>query len=316
MDMTPGDGQNSATKTLTPAEVHNVAFKKPPIGKRGYDEEEVDNFLDVVEAELSRLIEANEKLKNSSGPGPALDAAQLDHVTDQRLVEENQRLTAALEQAKQDHASAQAQAEFAQSNAGQGHDQLQQALQAAEQRAQAAEQRVQAAEQAAAAAQEQARAASAGQPVAAAPSADQHQQAVKVLAMAQQTADLHLAGAQGEADRLVNDAQAAAAKLHSESTSAADNRVKDAASRAEELARNSEAQAAKVKSDAEQYAAAVNEALETRKGALERRLDELSTFEREYRSRLKSYLESQLRDLEHGGNDDAAPAPQADAHQG
>ena len=27
---------------LTPAEVHNVAFKKPPIGKRGYDEEEVD----------------------------------------------------------------------------------------------------------------------------------------------------------------------------------------------------------------------------------------------------------------------------------
>jgi cell division inhibitor SepF len=24
---------------LTPAEVHNVAFKKPPIGKRGYDEE-------------------------------------------------------------------------------------------------------------------------------------------------------------------------------------------------------------------------------------------------------------------------------------
>jgi DivIVA domain-containing protein len=24
---------------LTPADVHNVAFKKPPIGKRGYDEE-------------------------------------------------------------------------------------------------------------------------------------------------------------------------------------------------------------------------------------------------------------------------------------
>ena len=37
---------------LTPAEVHNVAFKKPPIGKRGYDEEEVDAFLDIVEVEL------------------------------------------------------------------------------------------------------------------------------------------------------------------------------------------------------------------------------------------------------------------------
>ena len=37
---------------LTPADVHNVAFKKPSIGKRGYDEDEVDAFLDVVEAEL------------------------------------------------------------------------------------------------------------------------------------------------------------------------------------------------------------------------------------------------------------------------
>src|SRR4051794_40749332 len=44
---------------LTPADVHNVAFKKPSIGKRGYDEDEVDAFLDLVEAELSRLIEEN-----------------------------------------------------------------------------------------------------------------------------------------------------------------------------------------------------------------------------------------------------------------
>ena len=41
---------------LTPADVHNVVFKKPPIGKRGYDEDEVDAFLDVVEAELGRLV--------------------------------------------------------------------------------------------------------------------------------------------------------------------------------------------------------------------------------------------------------------------
>ena len=37
---------------LTPADVHNVAFKKPPIGKRGYDEEEVDAFLDEVDVLL------------------------------------------------------------------------------------------------------------------------------------------------------------------------------------------------------------------------------------------------------------------------
>ncbi len=54
---------------LTPAEVHNVAFKKPPIGKRGYDEEEVDAFLDIVEVELARLLEENNDLKTRSGGG-------------------------------------------------------------------------------------------------------------------------------------------------------------------------------------------------------------------------------------------------------
>src|SRR5688500_19300389 len=54
---------------LTPADVHNVVFKKPPIGKRGYDEDEVDAFLDVVEAELARLIEENNELRASSRGG-------------------------------------------------------------------------------------------------------------------------------------------------------------------------------------------------------------------------------------------------------
>ena len=52
---------------LTPADVHNVAFKKPPIGKRGYDEEEVDAFLDEVERELARLIEENNELRAGVG---------------------------------------------------------------------------------------------------------------------------------------------------------------------------------------------------------------------------------------------------------
>src|SRR6202000_2078010 len=59
---------------LPPAEVHNVAFKKPPIGKRGYDEEEVDAFLDIVEVELSRLIEENNDLRARGGPGPPAPA--------------------------------------------------------------------------------------------------------------------------------------------------------------------------------------------------------------------------------------------------
>jgi DivIVA domain-containing protein len=33
---------------LTPQQVHNAAFNKPAIGKRGYDEDEVDAFLERV----------------------------------------------------------------------------------------------------------------------------------------------------------------------------------------------------------------------------------------------------------------------------
>jgi DivIVA domain-containing protein len=42
---------------LTPADVDNVAFSRPPVGRRGYDEDEVDAFLDLVEREFTRLIE-------------------------------------------------------------------------------------------------------------------------------------------------------------------------------------------------------------------------------------------------------------------
>ncbi len=52
---------------LMPADVHNVAFSKPRIGKRGYDEDEVDAFLDVVEAELARMIEQNNQFRTQLG---------------------------------------------------------------------------------------------------------------------------------------------------------------------------------------------------------------------------------------------------------
>ena len=60
---------------LTPADVHNVVFKKPPIGKRGYDEDEVDAFLDVVEAELARLIEENNELRAGARNAPRMEEA-------------------------------------------------------------------------------------------------------------------------------------------------------------------------------------------------------------------------------------------------
>ena len=65
---------------LTPADVHNVAFSKPPIGKRGYNEDEVDQFLDLVEDTLAQLQDENDDLRArvdelSSGAGAPAAAA-------------------------------------------------------------------------------------------------------------------------------------------------------------------------------------------------------------------------------------------------
>jgi DivIVA domain-containing protein len=44
---------------ITPADIHNVDFKKPPIGKRGYDEEEVNALLEEASQEMLRLLDEN-----------------------------------------------------------------------------------------------------------------------------------------------------------------------------------------------------------------------------------------------------------------
>ena len=218
MEPTSTDDASAPKKTLTPAEVHNVAFKKPPIGKRGYDEEEVDYFLDVVETELSRLIEENERLQNSSSPQP-LDEAQLAQATDQAVVAENRRLNEALQQLQHEH-----------SQLGESHNQLQEAVQAAEQRAEAAQREAESARAQAAAGG--APSGGSGEP------ADHHQQAVKVLVLAQQTADQHLANAQSEADAMTREARAAADQLHQQSTAEAQRLVDEAQARADQLKRS------------------------------------------------------------------------------
>lgn len=52
---------------VTPADVRNVTFNKPPLGRPGYHEDEVDDFLDLVEAELARLIQQNAELRTQVG---------------------------------------------------------------------------------------------------------------------------------------------------------------------------------------------------------------------------------------------------------
>jgi DivIVA domain-containing protein len=298
---------------LTPAEVHNVAFKKPPIGKRGYDEEEVDAFLDIVEVELSRLIEENNDLRARSGGGAPTAAPAVDGAS-----------AAELAAAREENARARAHITDLEHALSQGNDgarqqlvQLQQQLAQTEQQLVENRRELERAQQTAAQAQAQAQQAQrAGQAAQAAPATraptEAHNQAVAVLAMAQQTADQHLAQSKAEAERLLSEAQAAAESALSTAQQRSSKHVVEAEARATQLDQESAARAAQAIQDAEQRAATITAQFEQRKAALERRVEELRTFEREYRTRLKSYLESQLRDLDASGRAEPAANTQND----
>lgn len=227
---------------LTPADVHNVAFKKPPIGKRGYDEEEVDAFLDEVERELARLIEENNELRaqlerggGGGGGRPAGPGA------DPRIASELAETKAQL-------------------------DRLQREKSQAEQAARGMQAEI-----------EQLR--SQGAPSGGISAGEGEQQALRVLMMAQRTADDHVNDARREADKLLADARA----------------------KAEEVTRDARAKADALERDARQRHTDAISGLDAKRTALQKHIEELKQFEREYRTRLKAYLESQLRDLEGRG---------------
>ncbi|HLL68150.1 MAG TPA: DivIVA domain-containing protein [Micromonosporaceae bacterium] len=60
---------------VTAADVRNVAFRKPALGRRGYDEQQVDDFLDAVEATIVALTEQVASLQAQLGHGAPPAAA-------------------------------------------------------------------------------------------------------------------------------------------------------------------------------------------------------------------------------------------------
>jgi DivIVA domain-containing protein len=231
---------------LTPADVHNVVFKKPPIGKRGYDEDEVDAFLDVVEAELARLIEENNELRAGSGRRPEVPAP----------VEAPAPVPAP------------------------------------------------------------------APVVAAQPREDDSARASRMLALATETADRYVneakaqaeqmvSGAKSNSDRLMADARQKSEQMVTEAKHRADTMIGDARTRAETMEREARARAAALDQEAARRRDEVMGPLEEKRVNLERKIEELRTFEREYRTRLRSYLESHLRDLDSRGSAEPAAARQS-----
>ena len=271
---------------LTPADVHNVAFSKPPIGKRGYNEDEVDAFLDLVEAELARLIEENDDLREQ--------VSQLE----QRL------------------GNAQADLEDARSRppamGAPPTQQIQRAVEPPPMRA-----------------MEPPRGRCPRRrrpwPSPSDSGVDQHVQVAKVLSMAQEMAERLTSEAKAEADTMLTDARNKSEQLLSEARTKSDGLVNDARARAETmlndartraetLERQSRDKAAKLVGDAERQQTEIIGSITRDKTVLEKKIDELRTFEREYRTRLKTYLESQLRDLGERGS--AAPSDSRSSSNG
>jgi DivIVA domain-containing protein len=220
---------------LTPADVRNKQFSTTRL-RPGYDEEEVDAFLDEVEAELDRLIQENEELRAKlaevlrGGKVPALNAPHAEPPMD--LMAEPPR-----------------------------HE---------------------------------------PEPIAppqpvmmpTRPVEDNMDTAARVLALAQQTADQAIADARREADETLGRARREADDILTKARRQSEQITSDARARAESLERDAQ----------ERHRQAMGSLVQSRE-ELERRVDDLRAFEREYRSRLKAYLEGQLRDLEAGAAD-------------
>jgi len=214
---------------LTPEDVVNKRFQ-PTKFREGYDQDEVDDFLDEIVVELRRLNQENDELRKKLaelGAGtPATSAAAPPVV---------EKVPAPVKAEKEDRAKAE--------------------------EAQAAElAKKKAAEQA------PVQAAAPARSSVATPASES---AAGLLAMAQQMHDKHVADGEQQRDKIIAEAQIEASSLVN---------------------------------DAQEKSRKILGALEQQRSVLERKVEQLRGFERDYRSRLKAYIEGQLRDLDARGS--------------
>lgn len=216
--------------TLTPEDVINKRFQ-PTKFREGYDQDEVDDFLDEIVAELRRLNEENEDLRKqvetAGGQVTAeqrADSAASAPVAPEKPVDVSE--TAEVRETSVAAPTAPAVAETTQ------------------------------------------------------PSTESAESAAAVLAMAQKLHDEYVAQGRSERERLI-----------SEGRSQADTLVSDGKRTKEETLSS----------------------LEKEKSRLEASVNDLRTFERDYRSNLKDFINGQLRDIDSTGSLAPSNAPAGNA---
>jgi DivIVA domain-containing protein len=111
--------------------------------------------------------------------------------------------------------------------------------------------------------------------------------AARLLELASRNADQLVEDAKSEADKIVGEARTKAERLEGESKSNADKLEADARGRAQSLDSETAERRTQLFGD-----------LERERDALSHEVDNLRAFEREYRSRLKTYFSQQLEALE------------------
>ncbi|TDK24180.1 DivIVA domain-containing protein [Arthrobacter crusticola] len=201
---------------LTPEDVVNKRFQ-PTKFREGYDQDEVDDFLDEIVVELRRLNQENEELRRRLSDAPAgtastgtVPAPVAASTKTEEVREEEKRPEPAKPEPRVETASP-----------------------------------------------------------AAVPAAASAESAAGVLAMAQKLHDEYVNAGVEQRDKIIAEAQIEASSLVN---------------------------------DAQDKSRKVLGALEQQKSVLERKVEQLRSFERDYRSRLKAYIEGQLRDLDSRGS--------------
>jgi DivIVA domain-containing protein len=126
--------------------------------------------------------------------------------------------------------------------------------------------------------------------------------ATRLLELATRNADEVVAEAREDAQKIVTEARTEAEKLETETKERTDKLELDARTRAQNLDGETEARRNEVLGE-----------IEKEKARLDGEIENLRSFEREYRSRLKSYFSEQLQALDGNGEGGDLPAPAEEA---
>jgi DivIVA domain-containing protein len=120
--------------------------------------------------------------------------------------------------------------------------------------------------------------------------------AARLLELATRSADELVAEAKNQADQIVAEARTKSERLETETRENTERMESEARSRSSHLDTETEARRTELFGQ-----------LEADKESLTQELEDLRAFEREYRSRLKSYFQAQLQALDGEASDDSVP---------